>query len=319
MLRRGYLLFTLTCITCALLSSPPTSAQISRRLDRCLPYPSLADEISDMREEVRAKIAATERATSVPRTIVIDDVRFDGPTDMPDVRERVVAELKLRTFEANSDWLEEVQDVSIRGAWLDAGFFKVTPTATAQVTSTDPAVQHVLLTVHLDEGLQYRLGDVGFRSSDPTSPLVFSNEELRKLLQMREGDLLSTDKIREALDAMKRLYGSHGYIDFVASPLTEIDDERGRVSLMMELDQQKQYRVGKIEAFGLNPALEELLKSKLKPGDIINNDLIRNFLTENKSSLPPDVSSEDIEFHRNVRAGTVDLRFNFQACPQLQQ
>jgi hypothetical protein len=319
MWRRGYLLFTCTCILCALLCAPPISAQISRRLDRCLPYPSLADEISDMREEVRAKVAATERATSVPRTVVIDDVRFDGPTRMPDVRERVVAELKLRTFEAGSDWLEEVQDVSIRGAWLDAGFFKVTPTATAQVTSTDPAVQHVLLTVHLDEGLQYRLGDVGFRSSDPTSPLVFSNEELRKLLQMREGDLLSTDKIREALDAMKRLYGSHGYIDFVASPLTEIDDERGRVSLMMELDQQKQYRVGKIEAFGLNPALEELLKSKLKPGDIINNDLIRNFLTENKSSLPPDVSSEDIEFHRNVRAGTVDLRFNFQACPQLQQ
>jgi hypothetical protein len=320
MWRRGYLLLVLTCMMCVLLCRPRSSAQIPRRLDRCLPYPSLADEIDDMREEVSAKIAATETATAPARTVVIDDVKFDGPTHMPDaVREHVVAELKLRTFEADSGWLEEIESVSIRGAWLDEGFFKVAPTATVQVISADPVVQHVSLTVHLDEGLQYRLGDVRFRSSDPTAPLVFSNDELRKLIQMREGDLLNIDKIREGLDAMKQLYGSHGYIDFVATPITYVDDERGRVSLVIEADQQKQFSFGKIEVFGLNPALVELLKSKLKPGDIFDNDLIGNFLTENKSSLPPDASFEDIEFHRNVRAGTVDLRFNFQACPQLQQ
>jgi outer membrane protein assembly factor BamA len=153
----------------------------------------------------------------------------------------------------------------------------------------------------------------------PTAPLVFSNEELRKLIQLREGDLFSVEKIREALDAMKELYGSHGYIDFVVSPLTDIDDEPARVSLVMEVDQLKQSRVGKIEVFGLNPAREELLKSKLKPGDIFNNDVIRNFLSDHKSSLPKEVSSEDVEFHRNVSAGRVDLRFNFQTSPQLQQ
>jgi len=320
MWRRGYLLLALACFTCVPFCGLRASAQISRSLDRCLPYPSLADEIGDMREEVRAKIAAAASVTSLPRTIVIDDVRFDQPTRMPDsVRERVVAELKLRMFEADSGWLEEIENVSIRGAWLDAGFFKVAPTATVQVISVDPAVRHVLLTVHLDEGLQYRLGDVRFRSSDPTVPLVFSNEELRKLLQMREGDLLSADKIREALDAMKQLYGSHGYIDFVASPLTNIDDERGRVSLTIEVDQQKQFRFGKIEVFGLDPQTENVLKSTLKPSDIYSDRIVQNFLKEQKSSLPPDASFEDIEFHRNVRADTVDLRFNFQTCPQLQR
>ena len=118
---------------------------------------------------------------------------------------------------------------------------------------------------------------------------------------------------------MKQLYGSHGYIDFVATPITYVDDERERVSLMIEVDQQKQFRLGKIEAFGLDPQAENLLKSTLKPGDICDIQLIKDFLTDNKSSLPPDVSFEDIEFHSNVRAGTVDLRFNFQSCPQLQQ
>lgn len=254
------------------------------------------------------------------RTVVIDDVKFDGPTRMPDaLREPVVAELKLRTFKSDSDWLEEIQSVSILGTWQDLGFFKVLPTARAQTASTDRTVRHVLLTVHVDEGLQYKLGDVQFRSSDPAVPLVFSSEELRKLIQMREGDLFSVAKIREALDGMKEFYGSHGYIDFVVSAITYIDNERGRVSLMMELDQQKQFRLGKIEVFGLDPRAENLLSSTLKLGDTVNIQLIRNFRTDNKSSLPADVSLEDTEFQRNVRAGTVDLRFNFQACPQLQQ
>jgi len=273
-----------------------------------------------MREGVREKIVAAEWATVPPRTMVIDDVKFDGPIHLPDsTRERLLALLKQRCYDVGSEWMEEVQNVSIRGAWLDEGFFKVAPTVKVQIISEDSAVQHVVLIVHVDEGLQYRLGDVGFHSSDPTVPLIFSSTELRKLIQMREGDLLNTDKIREGLDAMKRLYGSHGYIDFVATSITYIDNERARVSLMIEADQQKQYRIGTVEVFGPNPRMEDLLKSTLKPGEIYNDQALQNFLKDHKSSLPPDISFEDMEFRRNVPRGIVNLRFNFQTCPQLQQ
>jgi hypothetical protein len=118
MWRRGYLMLALACTLWVLFCSPPVSAQISRRLDRCLPYPRLADEISDRRAELEilAKTVGEEGAPARARTVVLDDVGFDAPTRMPDVRERVVAELKLRTFEADSDWLEELQNVSIPGA-----------------------------------------------------------------------------------------------------------------------------------------------------------------------------------------------------------
>src|ERR1700734_3435509 len=95
MWRRGYLLLALTCLTCVLVCSSPISAQISRRLDRCLPYPSLADEINDTQEEMHAKTAATQGATALKQTVIIDDVTFDGPTHLPgSVRERLVAEIK---------------------------------------------------------------------------------------------------------------------------------------------------------------------------------------------------------------------------------
>ena len=320
MWRRGYLLFTLTCVMCVLFYGPPTSAQISRRLDRCLPYPTLADEIDEMREEVRAKIAATPGAIAPARSVVIDEVEFDRPTHLPvSTRERLVAELKQGTYRVDSGWLAEIQDASIRRAWADEGFLKAEPTTAAQVISTDKAVQHVLLTVHVDEGLQFSLGDVQIRSSNPDDPLIFSSDKLRKLIHLQAGDILRAKKIRESIDAIMELYRSDGYIDVVLTPIMDMDDQNHRISLVMEVDQENQYRVGKVEVFGPNPQMEKLLKSIVKPGEVYQYRVVENFVKEHKSSLPPDISSRDIDSHRNVNSGTIDLRFNFQTCPQLER
>ncbi|MFZ0882267.1 MAG: POTRA domain-containing protein [Candidatus Acidiferrales bacterium] len=147
---------------------------------------------------------------------------------------------------------------------------------------------------------------------------MFSDEQLRKLLPLREGDIFSVEKIREALDAMKKLYGNYGYIDFVVSPTTNIADDHPRISLVMEMDQQKQFRVGTVEVFGPDPKTESRLKSALKPGEIYSPELLRRVLEENRAALPSDFSLQDVEFHRDVKSGTVDLRFNLQTCPQVQ-
>lgn len=304
----------------ALVCVLPVSAQIPRRLNRCLPYPTLADEINDMHQEVETKAAALAGADKPQPKVVIDDVKFDGPIHLQDGdREGLVARLKASRFDAHSSWLEEVQDPWIRGAWTDAGFFKVEASARAEVIKSDASFEHVLLTVHVNEGLQYGLGDLSYRSADPTDHLVFSNEELRSLLYMHEGDIFSAGKVRDAIEAMQQLYGSRGYVDFVVTPLTDIDDERGRISLIMEVNQGKQYRLEKIEVFTSDPLIETLVQSRFRVGDVFSSKLIRNFLVENKSSLPPDVSMDDIDLHRNVKSWTVDLRFNFQTCPQVKE
>ena len=312
---RSALLSIASLMFCAL----PTAAQLSRRLDRCLPYPTLADEISNMYQEVESKTAAMAGVAAFPATVVIDNVKFDPPIHLgASIREQLVSHLKGSRFDASSAWLQEIAEVSIRGTWQDEGFFKVTAAARAQIIGNEPTAQHVLLIVHVDEGLQYRLGDVQFRSIDPDSPLVFSDEQLRELIPIREGDLFSVEKIRKALDAMKELYGTYGYIDFVVSPTTNIADDRPRISLVMEIDQQKQFHVGTIEVFSSNPAIEPLLRSKLRAGDVFNSHLIQSFLSENKTSLPPDVSLADVDVHRDVRNGTADLRFNLRTCPQVE-
>ncbi len=255
--------------------------------------------------------------------IIVDDVKFDGPVHVSEaVRQQVVSDLKQHNFndssDLESDWLGEIQAVGLRGVWQDQGYFKVEVTAKEEFIRNDSMGKHVRIIVHINEGPQFRLGDVQFRSSDPSEPLAFRPEELRRLIPVRERDIFSATKIREGLDALRELYGSHGYIDFVATPLTDIDDGRQRISLVMELDQQKQFRVASVEVFGLDVKMETLLKSKLKPGDVYNSQVVEDFLKQNASALPPDISPSDIELHRDVRRGTVDFRFNiFQGCPNL--
>ena len=87
----------------------------------------------------------------------------------------------------------------------------------------------------------------------------------------------------------------------------------------MELDRQTQFRLRTLEVFGLDPKLESLLRAKLKTGEVFDWQVVEDFLKQNASALPPDLSRSDIEGHRNVKNGTVDLRFNiYQGCPNLQ-
>jgi outer membrane protein assembly factor BamA len=203
---RRTVLFILLGVIHILICSSPIYAQIPRRLERCLPYPTLAEEIKDMQDEVEAK----ERKTP-QRKVVIDAVNFDGPIHLPNsIREQLITELKQREFDGDYDWLGEIQEVPVRGAWQDQGYFRVNSTAQARIISSDSTIQHVSVIVHVDEGLQYRLGDVSFREGDPDDPLPFPAEELRKLVPLREGDLFNVEKIREGLEALKKLYDSNG-------------------------------------------------------------------------------------------------------------
>jgi hypothetical protein len=269
------------------------------------------------------EVAAKTRMNEPRQRIIVDDVKFDGPIHVSDaVRQQVLSDLKQPDFNDNPDsesaWLGEIQAVGLMGVWQDQGFFKVEATAKEEFIRNDSTGKHVRIIAHINEGQQFRLGDVQFRSSDPGEPLAFRPEELRRLIPMSEGDILSASKLREGLDALRNLYASHGYIDFVATPLTDIDDIRQRISLLMELDQQKQFRVASVEVYGLDQKTETLLKSKLKPGDVYNWQVVEDFLKQNASALPPDISPSDIELRRNVKRGTVDLRFNiFQGCPSL--
>jgi len=298
--------FVLQVVIFMLFCPAPAGAQLPRRLKRCLPYPTLADEISEMKAN-----------TSHPK-LIIDDLKFDGAIHLAEeTLAQLVAEIKRHDFQADSDWLGELVEVPVRNAWQEHGYFTVLPTAESQVLSRDSTTLHVSVTVHVNEGPQYRLSEVRFQSAEDPRPgdELFSFAELRQQIPLRDGDLFNVEKIREGLDALSRLYGSKGYVDFTAEPRTEVDNEHQTISLTIMLSEEKQYRVASVEILGLDPALESLLRSLIRPGEIFIPQVLNDFYKEHKSVLPPGAAPEDDEVLRDVRNATLALRLDFRGCP----
>ena len=271
----------------------------------CVPSPCPS---SDAFKEMAGK--------TVPKMIV-DDVKFDGPAHLPDSSEEreVISELKQHVFDHGSDGLNEVLEVRIRGAWQDQGFFKVIATGQTEVVYADSTYEHVVITIHVDQGLQYRLGDVRFREADRDEPdnLAFSREGLRKLILLQEGDLFSTDKIRESIDGLMKFYQSYGYISIAATPVTEVNDATQRISLLMELHEGKQFRVGKVEVFGLAPSEAAMLTSALQPGDVFNRSVVDEFV---EAATLPEGASRHVLVHGDEKEGTVDIVVDFRPWRQ---
>jgi outer membrane protein assembly factor BamA len=298
-------------VFCAPLLSPLLRAQSLEHVQRCLPYPTLAEEIREMRGEP---------ASPVAKTMKIDAVRFIGNGPMSSrVRQDVVAQLrKLRPW-AGENWAEEAAQIA-RAAWQDHGYFTSIVEVTSSILREDSTEVHGSVTLRVDQGQQYRLGELHFRSSEPDGSLFLSDRELRSLFPLRTGEIFSTERIRKGLEILKDRYGDEGYVDFTAVPLTDVDQARGNVSLTLELDEQRQYRIATVRVTGLSLETERQLKSLPKPGEVYRQGQIVEFYKQNKALLPKGIKPwNSMDLRRDVREGTLDLTFEFPEafqCPQ---
>lgn len=292
---------------CTGVYSLPVRAQLPPRLERCLPYPTLADEIRDMK---------ATGAEETPKTKAsVDDVRIEGTTHLPyDVQRQLTISILETEFAGEPDnWLGELEEVGIRGFLRDQGYFQATSRAKAELVSGDATHKHFRLAIQVDAGPQYRLEGIRFEGDK-----AFSEEELRPLVPLREGEVFDVSKVREGLDAIYRNYGSKGFVDATSEPSTEVDEARGRISLTIKVDEQQQYRVGRFEILGLDQALESQLKSILKPDEIYNSKLVYDFFREHREVLPSDVWPESMRINRDTRAGRLSGVFDLRTCQQFQ-
>lgn len=292
------------CGVCVLLCSPSLLAQLPPCVAARMPFPTLAEEIAEMKAEVEG-----------PHPIVvIDVVHFDGPIHASrSARSGFIREANQAALSADDDWLGGFQEVGLRGWWQDHGYYNVKVTAESHLNSGDSQHQHFSVSVHVDEGLRYRLSGIRFVNVDPERGLSVPAEQLRKVIQVRDGEILNVNKVRRGVEALTQFYNTKGYVDFTAEPLLKTDDAHRRISVLMRLSEQKQYTIAKVDVLSQNPELETELRSTIKAGDVYDRKLIEDFFTKHKSILPPDSSPmTSIKFERDVKTGTVNLVFDFR-------
>jgi outer membrane protein assembly factor BamA len=276
--------------------------------------------------------------------IYIDSLTFDGPIHLSATRlKQILTTTKENKFNTDFTSPEAIEEW-LRGPWLDEGYYKVKVGVEAKPVGGGYDGRYAI-TAHVDEGLQYRVGRIEFRAvpdseldtsysstgitlsrgkpsngddsgfADSETLPFFPVGQLRSLMPLQEGDILNLEKVREGLDGLRKLYGDHGYIDFVPQPLTDVDDEHQIVSIHVDLVEEKQYRIGKIEVFGLDAKSESALIWKIKTGDVFNNELLQAFFEDNQSNFPAgSYWAEDPKIVRRPKTGIVDVEFTFKSC-----
>jgi outer membrane protein assembly factor BamA len=250
--------------------------------------------------------------------IVVADLRMDGDVQDADAaRARILKGLEGHEFDnSNSRWLDEV-GVNIRADFQDRGYLRVV-VDNLQAQPLDPEKHRMRVTAHVDEGEQYRIGDLSFVSDNADRALVIPEQELRQQFQLRTGDLLNVGQVRSGVDRMRRLYGAQGYADMTAAPTFSISDKNHSIALTMHVHEGNQYRVGSVEVRGLDSKTTDLLEGKMRPGSLFNGTLLKDLFDQGQATIGRNVSiAHVVHVKRNVEQGTVDVLFDFSTnAPQ---
>jgi Surface antigen variable number repeat len=299
----GGLTFSLALLgaTCGTLTAPAIHAQMPHELRPCT-------QPHKQEEEIRRPRAGSAQSGS---KVYVVKVTYDGAGGLPKpAMERLTSRVEGSNFDIDSDWPGYVAEV-VKEAMQDNGYFKATVQPQVGVVSSGAMGDQVWVTFHVSQGFQYRMGEIQFANAS-----VFPVAELRKQMLLRDGDVFDLSKLRKGIEMLTTLYGAHGYINFVAVPDINVDEAHQRISLTMQLDEGRQFRVGSIQILGLGQqSTAQPPKLELKPGMVFNGDMTKDFYEQNKSILPTDASPrKNTTITQDARAHTVAILFDFRDC-----
>ncbi len=97
----------------------------------------------------------------------------------------------------------------------------------------------------------------------------------QRVFGMNKGDIFSTAKLRKGMTDMQKVYGTFGYIDFVASPEFEPIPNSDKIDLTLNFDEGHQFFVRRIDFSGNTTTRDKIIRRQLliDEGDVYNTHL----------------------------------------------
>lgn len=246
----------------------------------------------------------------------IESVTLEGDIHLPVPEQEQITSSIQKLNESSDPRLKQLRNVLgeyVRMKWQNYGYFRVKVTKVeASLLAASPSQQTAAVTVYVEEGSLYRLGEITFRHET-----VFSPGQLRPLFAFQAGDVFDVEKVRAGLDALRQLYGAQGYINFTSVPDTRIDEANHRVSLVIDVDEGKQFRVESTAVVGLDQSHADALMARwpFHPGDVYNSSLVQPFFKENASLLPAGANpGNNLALDFRQGRGMVAVTLDFRPC-----
>jgi outer membrane protein insertion porin family len=174
-------------------------------------------------------------------------------------------------------WGEDQE--KIREFYLNHGYVTAT-VGKPELTYTDgksglfkkKPVKWAHLRIPVTEGDQYRVGEIKFEGLT-----VFKEEGVRPLFKLQTGDVYKESRLKKGYDKLRDAYGAQGYFQWTGRTDRKPDPERKVVDLVIAMDEDKRYYVGRIRFTGNDTTRDKVIRREvyLTEGEVFNTELLK--------------------------------------------
>jgi outer membrane protein insertion porin family len=171
-------------------------------------------------------------------------------------------------------------------------------------------VNRFYITIKLEENDQYRIGTVKVTGAKEFNPLL-----IQALLQLVPGQVFNATALTKGFDNLKKLYGSRGYINFSPVPMQDVDEEKKVINLSINIDEERQYSVRRIDFSGNDTTRDKVIRRQLlvDEGQIFNSQLWDfSVLKLNQLGFFEEVKPEDADIRPLPNDSKLDINLKLK-------
>jgi outer membrane protein assembly factor BamA len=199
----------------------------------------------------------------------------------------------------------DAQPIYQKQGFLRARFEQAHP----QVVSDTPEETVVDIKLPVVEGQQYK-----FKAVEWTGNSAFPADKLQTLIHAQSNAPMNGIQLDQDLEAVRRLYGTRGYMKARVQPEPRFDDAVNTVAYIIEIKEGDQYKMGDVDFEGLDEKTVARLREdwKLREGEPYDSSYPLRFFKESSADLPH-TSGWTLAVHESVndKEKTVDVGLKF--------
>jgi outer membrane protein assembly factor BamA len=248
-------------------------------------------------------------SVSGPR-IAIHDVEFSGagPNELPLLKS---AARRLQGEEYLRSTIRLQADKELLPIYLARGYLKAAlGDPQAKIAQEDPQQTDVDVSFAVSPGPQYKVNEIRLSGCK-----AFSAEQLRELIHQQPGQPANAIRLADDLDAVKKLYGTRGYMAVSVHSKPEMDDAQSTVTYRIDVEEGDPYRMGELEIHLPDSHIRSLVQARwtLREGDTYDSGYLQRFLDEAFKSLAL-LREWNVSAHESPdpRDKTVDVTLRFE-------
>lgn len=145
----------------------------------------------------------------------------------------------------------------LRSYYQDRGYLDFNVNSTQVEISENK--EEIYLTVNVTEGQKYTLGDVKFAGDT-----IIPEADLRKLLEIKPGDIFSREKVTRSSAAIAEYYGKEGYAFANINPVPDVDRAKSMAAFTFYVDPGRKSYVRRINISGNSITRDEVIRREMR-------------------------------------------------------